>query len=829
MAALLLAALLRMVDFPQGAEYFWRWPARGTSGLRARRVERGAVIFVENFTALPNLALWTGKPQVPLFAIDPTRYWRVDVIPFDFLLGLGRADPFALEVLLSPSPARLEGRTAEGFELLGVALPHGSLLRVEPPRGRRAFLFLDFSPVRTCGWRPATLQPRGLWVSPDGRRARAWLRLGPAKEAPRAHYALRLEGGVGNVYVLRGRFCEQVCGKFGGRDVSQFRRYGTEKGFSVGGSEGPLFGTSDVAMLVELSGPVEVGLALSFKSAEAAEAYLESEAEGGIEGCERRFVEAWEEVLGRARVRGEERFVRLFYTALHTVYANTRDFSNGESPAFSKFADEFFAVASSSGWGQIQSFCRCLWDNVRATYPFLALFDPPLCRGIVKGYLATLEGAGKYGVCRGHWCDIVAGVGSLSLGRPDFKTGEFFSDLFLMAKMFGVHGVDYSRAYKLVRASYEAAITDGLPGYWERGYVPLRDPSQRTNVPLTVSLELSEALDRLALWAALEGDEEGFRRFRPYRAAYCKLWDPRLKVFRGFDGEGRRFPPDEVAAKQIRDYWHNDFGLFEGSPLAWSFFCPQDPFGLVSLLGREEFVKRLDNYVRTHMHFNDYEIGAPFLAHFAGRPDLAGELVHGLILPKLATLGGCPESFDPWAKVEPGGGNFYSSNAGWILWALMGLYPLQGTDSLLILPPSLDEMVLRRPDGREVRVVARGEGNCVREVRLNGRPFPSLTVAGRVLPGSTLEIVRGDALPERPFVCACVGCVLDARSEGGGLAFTVWWPRGAESEALVACKGRPSSVEAVGGEVVREKFEDGMLYVAVRHLTERVRISVKGG
>jgi len=173
---------------------------------------------------------------------------------------------------------------------------------------------------------------------------------------------------------------------------------------------------------------------------------------------------------------------------------------------------------------------------------------------------------------------------------------------------------------------------------------------------------------------------------------------------------------------------------------------------LVSLMGGDDdFVARLDATFTPGLHpsgpgafgktifnpGNEPSFGTPFLYNFVNRPDLAVKQSRHI----------AKSYYKPTRNGLPG-----NSDAGamesWLLWVMLGMYPMTGQTTFLLGSPWFSDLTLALGGGRTLRITTRGGGGDayhVQGVKVNGRDWTKSWVAWDDVfaRGGTLEFALG--------------------------------------------------------------------------------------
>ena len=466
---------------------------------------------------------------------------------------------------------------------------------------------------------------------------------------------------------------------------------------------------------------VTVAVAESFTSQAKAQEFLDTEYKG-FDATQQSCLAAWKEVLSRVEMDGSENSKRMAYTALYTMYANIIDGSDGS--CYLKYYPRPRSVASSAYWQFIGGYQGCCFDNVRAAYPFLMLSYPEVMTDVLGTYLARYQ--------RDH---CMHGDICLFTGPQGTKQNIRFSPLLVAAGCNTGVKADYPQLYAALKDNY----TDPkyVPAsFTEKGY--LTQPKEG-GFACSRSLELATAYESMSLLAKANHDDAGFARFAPLSKAYTNLWDSENKVFRLKNADGSWGP---VEMKKMT--WNpNPQGLFEGSSTDYMFYVPHDPYGLIALPGSTDgFSERVTGYCLNDTWFNDYQYHYPLLLYYDGAANQAQKLMRQTWIPyfKSAVM------YEGIVAKPPHSGwqDHYTSNSGWLLCSMLGLYPVPAPPGqFIICSPALARATIHL-GSKALTVNAPGtssENIYVKSIKLNGKGYPAYMIpAKRLAAGATIDL-----------------------------------------------------------------------------------------
>ena len=435
---------------------------------------------------------------------------------------------------------------------------------------------------------------------------------------------------------------------------------------------------------------------------------------------------AWEAHLRVIDIEGTDRQRRMAYTALYHTLLMPVD-RTGENPHWqaAPYYDDYYAI----------------WDTYRTSSPLLTLLYPDRQRDLIRSLLNIYRHEGYLPDARsGNWNGRTQGGSNAEVVIAD-----------AFAKQ--LDGIDYALALEAMVKDAEVAPEDdekegrgGLAEYNSLGFIPYGIPRAGTR-----TVEYSYDDWCIAQVARGLGKTELHERYLRRSGNWKHLWraDYEWEGMRGFimpraaDGRwldsvpwGRSqvyhpvipYTPDTKVAPWYLPWWSTFF--YEALSAEYSLSVPHDVPGLIALCGgKAAFRKRLDTFFQMK-HYNvanEPSFLTPSLYHWVGRPDLSSERIQQIVT----------DCFDDSPTGLPGNDDS-GAMSSWLLWHMMGLYPVAGQDLYLVNSPLLKAYILHLPGGRTLRVEARGT-----EWR------DTTLTHGRLLRGGILYLpVHGKAAPK---------------------------------------------------------------------------------
>ncbi len=401
---------------------------------------------------------------------------------------------------------------------------------------------------------------------------------------------------------------------------------------------------------------------------------------------------AWEALLQRVPYEGTPKEQRMFYTALYHTLLMPVD-KTGEEPAAYRsdgtqptlrlpYYDDYYA----------------LWDTYRTSFPLLMEYYPERAADMVNAMLNIYLHDGYLPDARSGDCN----------GRT--QGGSHAEVVIAEAYARGLKGIDYELALEAMVKDAEVPPADhekegrgGLDEYKRLGYIPYGIPRAGTR-----TVEYSYDDWCIAQVARGLGHDDLYAKYMARSRNWRNLWraDYEWQGMRGFimpraaDGQWLdsvvwghsavhhpliAYRPDTKVAPWYIPWWDTFF--YEALSAEYSLSVPHDVPGLIALCGGDSaFRHRLDVFFdQGHYNVaNEPSFLTPYLYHYIGRPDLSASRVSRIVCDNYSdTPEGLPGNDDSGAM------------SSWLVWALLGRYPVAGQGTWLHIPP------VRIPDGPE--------------------------------------------------------------------------------------------------------------------------------
>ena len=494
---------------------------------------------------------------------------------------------------------------------------------------------------------------------------------------------------------------------------------------------------------------VVVKAATSFVDADGAERNLQAEIpHWDFDQTRAELTRIWEERLALVDVKGKDRTaLRKFYGAFYRASFLPRTFNDADG-RYPSFATGVPGRQLPEGETYYEDYS--LWDTYRALHPFINLITPERGGDMMQSLVHKYE--------QGGWLPIFPCWNSYTAAMIGDHAIAVLADAYVK----GIRNFDIRKAYEAMRknafeqpadpADYKNGMgRRALDSYLKYGYIPLED-----SVPDAfhrreqVSRTLEYAFDDFALAqvARALGEQEDYDALMKRACNYRHIIDPGTGYANGRHADGRFLGRDAEAPFRFANY------ITEGAPCHYTWYVPQDPYGLMERMGgREAYIAKLDSMFseRRYWHGNEPCHQIPFLFNYAGQPWKTQQAVHHILQT---------EYLD-----EPGGlsGNDDAGQmSAWYLFAALGFYPVcPATPYYIMAAPMFPEVTLHPEGGKTFTIRAETSSDTniyIQQATLNGKPYTKNYLTHTdIMAGGTLVLKMGPE-PNKEWGCRPEDC-----------------------------------------------------------------------
>ncbi|CAL5866270.1 uncharacterized protein PFLUO_LOCUS477 [Penicillium psychrofluorescens] len=436
--------------------------------------------------------------------------------------------------------------------------------------------------------------------------------------------------------------------------------------------------------------------------------------------------------------------VRLLYSSLYFIHLMPSD-RTGENPLWDSgepFWDDFYTM----------------WDIFRCTVSFYHIFQPAYYESMIRGLIDIWRYQGYLPDGRsGNWNGLVQG-------------GSDADNMFADAYVKGMRGaINWTDGYLAMKKNAEvtpyntfdptdltASTKEGrgaLDDWKQLGYV-----SQDHNTRC-ISRTVEYSLNDFSLSQVAAGEMPGDRtKYLNRSANWQNIWDKDVNSlgFSGFlapklsDGSfnGSGYDPLYCYSCEWQSY------TYEGIPWEYSFVVPHDMKTLIQFMGgAKTFESRLDMMFKPNTSVQNLGAngaGISTLMNIGNEPDFATPYLYNYINKQYKSVqqsrGLGYQYFKDAAYGIPGNSDAGAMNS-WLLWQLLGIYPVVTQPVYLLSSPWFPDMNMTVSGDKTLRIKANGldKGIYVQSVKVNGKAWKKNWVEHEdvMTNGGTIEFELG--------------------------------------------------------------------------------------
>jgi len=366
-----------------------------------------------------------------------------------------------------------------------------------------------------------------------------------------------------------------------------------------------------------------------------------------------------------------------------------------------------------------------VWDQFRAWHPLMTIIQPGRVNDFINSMLVFYQQHNQHALPIWPLCSNETGC------MPGYHALPIITDAY--AK--GFRGFDVGKVYDAMR---DTAITGrgGHDDYVARGYIPTveTDHDNTGDYRQSVSVTLDYAFDdwSMARMAHLLGKKEDEALFLKRASNYRNLFDPATGFMRGKTAAGAfigKFDPK---------WWYRP-DYTEANAWQSSFFVPQDPRGLIQLMGGDQaFIDKIDRMFSEDSEIHNY--GGVDITGLIGQYAHGNEPVHHVAY--LYNYAGAPYKTQERIRQvmttlyndKPDGlcGNDDCGQmSAWYVLSAIGFYPVNPADGNYVIgSPLVNKAVIhldpRYYGGKTFTIIARDNSPAnkfIQSATLNGQPL----------------------------------------------------------------------------------------------------------
>ncbi|WDF56332.1 GH92 family glycosyl hydrolase [Mucilaginibacter sp. KACC 22063] len=463
---------------------------------------------------------------------------------------------------------------------------------------------------------------------------------------------------------------------------------------------------------------IDLKVALSPVSMENALANMKAEAPGwDFNKIREAGQQQWEEQLHRIVIQSKSRAEKEnFYTGMYHAMINPTIYMdvNGDYKGLDQ------NVHHAEGFTNYTTFS--LWDTYRALHPLFNIIETKRNADMVKSMLKHYEQSPE------HMLPVWSNSGNENWCMSGYHAVAVLAD----AAIKGNGDFDKNEALEACVATARHRDYEGIGEYIDRGYIP----DERSAVSVSSTLEYAYDDWAIAQLAKKLGRDDIYQEFIKRSQNYKNVYDPKVGFMRPKLADGtfrKNFDPLTTINQ----------GFIEGNAWNYTLFAPQDPKGLIELMGGNKRVVRYldslftmhlpdeffaeteditrDGIIGNYVHGNEPSHHVAYLYNWTDKPWKTQERIR-MILKKM--YGPTPDGL--------GGNDDTGQMSAWYIFSTLGFYPVApGSDDYSIGSPAIDKAVINLENGKTFSIIAKNQSDkniYVQKITLNGKTLNVLTI-----------------------------------------------------------------------------------------------------
>lgn len=424
----------------------------------------------------------------------------------------------------------------------------------------------------------------------------------------------------------------------------------------------------------------------------------------------------WEKELHKIEIEGSTDTKINFYTSMYHAMINPTIYMDADGQY--KGLDQ--NIHKAVGFTNYTTFS--LWDTYRALHPLFNIIEPKRNAYMVKSMLAHYEQSPE------HMLPIWSNSANENWCMSGYHSVAVIAD----AVVKGNANFGTKKALEAVVATARHRDYEGIGYYMDMGYIP--DDKNGTSVSSTLEYAFDDWA--IAQMAKKLGRMDLYNEFMKRSQNYKNVYDPSVGFMRAKESDGtwrKKFDPLTTINQ----------GFIEGNSWNYTLFAPQDPKGLIKLMGGEtRFVRYLDSLftmqlpdkffaeteditrdgiIGNYVHGNEPSHHVAYLYDFTSQPWKTQERVR-MILPLMYKP--TPDGL--------GGNDDTGQMSAWYIFSSLGFYPFApGSAEYTIGSPAVNHAVIHLDNGKTFTINVNNQSDknvYVQKITLNGRPFNKLSL-----------------------------------------------------------------------------------------------------
>ncbi|RFZ82985.1 glycoside hydrolase family 92 protein [Mucilaginibacter terrenus] len=473
---------------------------------------------------------------------------------------------------------------------------------------------------------------------------------------------------------------------------------------------------------------VKIKMALSPVSMDGAMANMQTEAPGwDFEKVKNDGQVLWEKELDKITVTGSTEKKQDFYTAMYHTMINPTIYMDVDGQY--KGLDQ--NVHKADGFTNYTTFS--LWDTYRALHPLFNIIEPQRNADMIRSMLVHYDQSPEH----------MLPVWSNSANENWCMSGYHSVSVLADAIVKGNAPFDADKALDAAVATARHRSYEGIGEYIDRGYIP----DEKTGVSVSNTLEYAYDDWAIAQMAKKLGKTDIYNEFIKRSENYKNVYDPAVGFMRPKLANGTfraKFDPLSTINE----------GFIEGNSWNYTLFAPQDPEGLIKLMGGDKrFVRYLDSLftmelpdkyfaeteditrdgiIGNYVHGNEPSHHVAYLYNWTDKPWKTQERIR-MILNRMYKP--TPDGL--------GGNDDTGQMSAWYIFSTLGFYPIApGSPEYAIGSPAINTASINVGNGKQFNITVKNQSEknvYIQKMTLNGKPLNGLSIThNQIMSGGDL-------------------------------------------------------------------------------------------
>jgi predicted alpha-1,2-mannosidase len=462
---------------------------------------------------------------------------------------------------------------------------------------------------------------------------------------------------------------------------------------------------------------IKIKFALSPVSMDGALANMQAEVPGwDFEKVKAEGQKLWETELEKITINASTERKQDFYTAMYHTMINPTIYMDVDGQY--KGLDQ--NIHKADGFTNYTTFS--LWDTYRALHPLFNIIQPQRNADMVKSMMVHFDQSPEK----------MLPVWSNSANENWCMSGYHSVAVIADAVVKGNAPFDAEKALEACVTTARHRSYEGIGEYMDKGYIP----DEKTGVSVSNTLEYAYDDWAIAQMAKKLGKTDIYNEFIKRSESYKNVYDAKSGFMRPrlADGTFRvKFDPLSTINE----------GFIEGNAWNYTLFAPQDPAGLIKLMGgNKRFVGYLDSLftmnlpdkyfaeteditrdgiIGNYVHGNEPSHHVAYLYNWTDKPWKTQERIR-MILPRMYKP--TPDGL--------GGNDDTGQMSAWYIFSSMGFYPVApGSVDYSLGSPSVNNAIIQVGNGKTFNITVKNQSEknvYVQKMTLNGKPYNKLSI-----------------------------------------------------------------------------------------------------